>query len=70
MNRECSKEGGGSSLYCRYHPVVRLYAEAEEYKTEKKEVEDIVSPIISKLYQGAGGSAGGAGADEDDRDEL
>ena len=31
MNRECSKEGGGSSLYCRYHPAVRLYAEAEEY---------------------------------------
>ena len=46
-------------------------ADAEEYKTEKKEVEDVVSPIISKLYQGAGG-AGGApgGADEDDRDEL
>ena len=49
-------------------------AESEEYKTQKKEVEDIVSPIISKLYQGAGGAGGagagaGAGAD-DDHDEL
>jgi heat shock protein 5 len=49
-------------------------AETEEYKTEKKEVEDIVTPIISKLYQGAGGAGGAGGAppggDEDDRDEL
>jgi endoplasmic reticulum chaperone BiP len=50
-------------------------AETEDYKTQKKEVEDIVSPIISKLYQGAGGAggaggdAGGAGAD-DENDEL
>jgi heat shock protein 5 len=47
-------------------------AETEEYKSEKKEVEDIVSPIITKLYEKTGGSAPGGGSDEDedDRDEL
>jgi len=50
-------------------------ADADEYKSEKKEVEDIVSPIISKLYQGgaeggAGSGSAGAGDDADDRDEL
>jgi len=48
-------------------------ADAEDYKTHKKEVEDIVQPIISKLYaDGAGGEAGGDEADEEDfdRDEL
>lgn len=48
-------------------------ADTDEYKTQKKEVEDVVSPIISKLYQGAGG-AGEAGAggvpDDEDHDEL
>merc|ERR1711907_906599 len=49
-------------------------ADAEEYKAQKKEVEDIVSPIISSIY----GSEGGAppmddddeDEDEDDHDEL
>jgi len=48
-------------------------ADVEEYKSEKKEVEDIVQPIITKLYEktgGAGAGAGGAPQDEDDRDEL
>ena len=51
-------------------------AEAEEYKDAKKEVEDIVSPIIQNLYKDAGGAPppGGAGGDEypeeDDHDEL
>ncbi|XP_063595883.1 endoplasmic reticulum chaperone BiP [Penaeus indicus] len=29
-------------------------AEAEDYKTQKKELEDVVQPIISKLYQQSG----------------
>jgi len=51
-------------------------AEAEEYKAQKKEVEDIVSPIIQQLYKdaggagGAGGDAGGEAGGEDDHDEL
>ncbi|NEU36616.1 hypothetical protein GN156_38930, partial [bacterium LRH843] len=46
--------------------------DSEEYRKEKKELEDIVQPIIAKLYQGAGGPpppAGGAG-DDDLKDEL
>jgi len=47
-------------------------AETEEFKTQKKEVEEIVHPIVSKLYEGAGGAGAPptGGADEDDRDEL
>jgi len=50
-------------------------SESEEYKTQKKAVEDIAGPIISKLYGsagGAGGAPGGGagGADEEDHDEL
>jgi len=51
-------------------------AEAEELKAQKKEMEDIIQPIIAKLYQGAGGEPGGegdeeaAGEDEDLKDEL
>lgn len=47
--------------------------EAESYRKEKKELEDIVQPIIAKLYQGAGGAPppGGPGGDDDDlKDEL
>jgi len=36
-------------------------AETEEFKEQKKALEEIVNPIMTKLYQGAGG-AGGAGA--------
>ena len=42
-------------------------ADAEEYKDQKKEVEDIVAPIISKLYKDSGA---GAGEDDDEKDEL
>merc|ERR1712043_153852 len=45
----------------------------EEMKAQKKEMEDIVQPIIAKLYQGAGGAPGGEekGGEEDyDKDEL
>jgi len=50
-------------------------AEAEELKAQKKEMEDIVQPIIAKLYQGAGGAPPGEGeegGEEDDefKDEL
>ncbi|XP_058957834.1 endoplasmic reticulum chaperone BiP [Pocillopora verrucosa] len=52
-------------------------AEAEDYKKQKKELEDIVQPLVSKLYQGQGGP-GGEGApppeekpeEEQDKDEL
>merc|ERR1711951_111442 len=48
--------------------------EAEDFKAQKKELEDIVQPIIAKLYQGAGGAPppeGDEGGDEDfDKDEL
>jgi len=48
--------------------------EAEDFKAQKKELEDIVQPIIAKLYQGAGGAPppeGEEGGDEDyDKDEL
>jgi len=42
-------------------------ADKEEYEDKQKEVEQIASPIMRNLYQGAGG-AGGAGDDEDDYD--
>merc|ERR1712045_1026570 len=48
-------------------------ADAEELKAQKKEMEDIVQPIIAKLYQGQGGAPpgddGGEEADEY-KDEL
>lgn len=46
--------------------------EAEDYKTQKKELEDVVQPIIAKLYQGAGGAPPPpSGEDDDDlKDEL
>jgi len=48
-------------------------AEASEYKKEKKEFEELVQPIIAKLYQQGAGGGGGAekkGGDEDEKDEL
>merc|ERR1712198_242743 len=36
-------------------------AEKDEYEDKQKEVESICNPIISKMYQGGGGSQGGAG---------
>merc|ERR1712107_563553 len=42
-------------------------ADAEELKAQKKEMEDIVQPIIAKLYQGQGGAPpGDDGGEEDD----
>ena len=47
-------------------------ASAEDLKAQKKEMEDIVQPIIAKLYQGEGGPPPEEGAedDEDEKDEL
>ena len=50
-------------------------ADAEAYKTQKKELEDVVQPIIAKLYQQGGGmpppGAGPMpGADDSSKDEL
>ncbi|KAK3881393.1 hypothetical protein Pcinc_004776 [Petrolisthes cinctipes] len=44
--------------------------DAEEYKTQKKELEEIVQPIIAKLYQGAGGPPPSGDDEEYDKDEL
>lgn len=46
-------------------------ADTEEFKEHKKQLEEVVQPIVSKLYPG--GADAGAGASEDadaDRDEL
>merc|ERR1711915_268621 len=47
-------------------------ASAEDFKAQKKEMEDIVQPIIAKLYQGQGGPppTGEEEEDEDLKDEL
>ncbi|KFD49995.1 hypothetical protein M513_09088 [Trichuris suis] len=46
-------------------------ATTEEYKQQKKEVEEVVQPIIGKLYQGAAGAGAGAPPpQEDEKDEL
>ncbi|KAG8034333.1 hypothetical protein G9C98_007409 [Cotesia typhae] len=43
----------------------------EEYKQQKKQLTEIVEPIIAKLYQGAGGAPPPTGGDDDDlKDEL
>merc|ERR1739838_295205 len=47
--------------------------EAEDFKAQKKELEDIVQPIIAKLYQGGPPPPGGEGEAEEedfDKDEL
>merc|ERR1712109_167751 len=48
-------------------------ADGEDFKKQKKELEDAVQPIIAKLYQGQGGAPpGDDGGEEDDeyKDEL
>merc|ERR1711935_582449 len=44
-------------------------AEKEDYEEKQKEVEAIVNPIMSKVYQ-AGGEGGGAGGGYDDYDDY
>lgn len=43
--------------------------ETEAYRKQKKELEEVVQPIIAKLYQGAGG-AGAPPPSSSDDDEL
>merc|ERR1711931_186896 len=47
-------------------------AESEDFKAQRKELEDIVQPIIAKLYQGGAGGPppGGEPEDDMDKDEL
>lgn len=47
-------------------------SDSESFRKQKKELEDIVQPIIAKLYQGAGGAPPppGGSDDEDLKDEL
>nr|XP_053632561.1 endoplasmic reticulum chaperone BiP [Cherax quadricarinatus] len=45
-------------------------ADAEEYKAQKKELEDVVQPIVAKLYQGTGGTPPTDSDDDFDKDEL
>ncbi|GAU49024.1 hypothetical protein TSUD_87270 [Trifolium subterraneum] len=42
----------------------KIVAEADEFEDKMKELEGICNPIIARMYQGAGGDAGGA-MDED-----
>merc|ERR1711893_306518 len=44
-------------------------ADADEFKAQKKEMEDIVQPIIAKLYQGQGGAPPPGGDEEEDYDK-
>lgn len=44
-------------------------ADVEDFKTQKKQLEDVVQPIVGKLYQGAEGEQPPT-EDEDERDEL
>merc|ERR1712080_595871 len=44
-------------------------AEADDFKAQKKEIEDLVQPIIAKLYQGAGGAPPPEGGSEGGHDE-
>lgn len=46
-------------------------ADSEDYKKQKKELEDVVQPIIAKLYASTGGAPPPAGGDDEDlKDEL
>ena len=46
-------------------------ADSDAFKAQKKELEDVVQPIIAKLYQGQGGPPPPGGEEEDfDKDEL
>ena len=45
--------------------------DTEAYKKQKKELEEVVQPIITKLYQGAGGAPPPSSTDDDElKDEL
>ena len=41
--------------------MVFQLAEKDEFEHKQKELEKVCMPIVTKLYQGAGGPPGGAG---------
>jgi len=45
-------------------------ADTEELQQQKKQLESKVQPIVSKLYQGAGGAGGQPEGGDDSKDEL
>ncbi len=45
-------------------------ADLEDFQAKKKELEEIVQPIVSKLYGSAGGPPPEEGEDQDGKDEL
>uniref|UniRef100_T1J9Y6 Uncharacterized protein n=1 Tax=Strigamia maritima TaxID=126957 RepID=T1J9Y6_STRMM len=45
-------------------------ADTEEFKKQKKEMEDIIQPIVSKLYQGQGQGQAPPQDEDDAKDEL
>lgn len=45
-------------------------ADVEDFKEHKKQLEEVVQPIVSKLYEGAGGPPPTDGGDSEERDEL
>ena len=45
-------------------------ADTEDFKQQKKEIEEIVQPIMSKLYQDAGGAPPQGDGEEGEHDEL
>lgn len=45
-------------------------ADKEDSEAEKKKLEEIVQPIVSKIYQGAGGGEEAADGGSEDKDEL
>ncbi|CAF2055977.1 hypothetical protein Bca4012_098362 [Brassica carinata] len=55
-------------MLLRTMPTQRLcgnqLAEADEFEDKMKELESVCNPIIAKMYQGAGGEAGGPADDE------
>ena len=44
-------------------------AEKEEFESQLKDLQSVCDPIISKVYQKHGGQ-GGAGAEEEDHEDL
>jgi heat shock protein 5 len=45
-------------------------ADTQELQAQKKQIEAKVHPIVTKLYQNAGGAGGEHDGDDDSRDEL
>jgi len=45
-------------------------SEADDYKEQLKKLESVSNPIISRIYQQAGGQGGGSSTFDDDHDEL